>query len=367
MEESFQHYGIYYDQYQAFVLPLLNDTDLFVSHLDVLPGNREIVRSANLSIAEKGISKYMDEWDPKYGFYAYGSLGFEPILPNWYTWMPNTEGLEINKNEVAFLPKDSDLILHIHYGPFGEIQNDSTCVGLVYEKAIRKKQLQNVPYFATEFLMDTFFLKAGLKKRISSTFYIPENTYIKSITPLSHLLCTKWEVFAILPDKSSIPLLSIPDWDFHWREKYVFTDYIFLPKGTRIVGTATYDNTSKNPYNPSDPPHSMKKGPHMFDENFLCYTELLSIDQESLGNIEKPFTVTTNKLNRLKFTCQKEALYKLTLYDLTNNSSNAIIEKKYPKGQHTYKSSTLPSKKGRYAISISVDGENQDTWYFVIK
>ncbi len=367
MEESFEHYGIYYDQYQAFVLPVLNQEDKYVSHIEVIPGNKEIVRSANLSLAKKGRADKMDEWDPRYGFFAYGSIGFEAEIPNWYSWMPNTKGIELKNNEVSLIPKNSELILHLHYGPYGETQNDSTCVGIIYSSEQGKIQVQNVPFIATEFLADSFNLEAGLKKRFTSSFYIPEDSYIKSITPLAHLLCRSWEVFAVLPDQSTLPLLTIADWDFHWREKYVFNEYLFLPKGTRIVATARYDNTRENPYNPSDPSFLTKKGPHMFDENFLCYFELINSASSPFASIKKPFTVATRRLAELNFNCQKEAEYSVLVHNMTSNSSVVISEKNYAAGQHTIRSSALANTTGRYAISISSDEQLQDIWYFVIK
>lgn len=367
MEEAFEHYGIYYDQYQAFVLPTTSEEDRYISRIDIMPGNKEIVRSAYLSLSAKGDADAMDTWDPRYGFYAYGSLGFEPSLPNWHSWMPNTSGLGINENEINLLPANSELILHLHYGPYGENQMDRTCVGLVYNEGKDKTQLQNIPLLATEYLTDSFLLKAELKKRFSSSFYIPEDTYLKSVTPLSHLLCKKWEVFAVLPDRSTLPLLSISDWDFHWRERYVFKDYILLPKGTRIIGTATYDNTSQNPYNPSDPPHTMDHGPHMFDENYLCYFEFLNSNKNPTVIIKKPFTVSSSMISELIFFCQKKGSYKINVHNLNDHTSYLISEKTFPKGEHIIKSSSLPQEMGRYAISISSENQPQDIWYFVIK
>ena len=368
MEEAFEHYGIYYDQYQAFVLPLNLSEDKFVSDVEVFPGNKEIVRSAYLSVSNEGDAAKMDEWDPKYGFYAYGSLGFEPSLPNWHSWIANTDGLGTNENEYMFLPKDTELVLHLHYGPYGEIQMDSTCIGINYAENIKgKDQLQNVPLIATEFLKDSFFLESNLKKRISSQFYIPEDIHIKSITPLAHLLCTDWEVFAVFPDKSSRPLLSISDWDFHWRERYVFKDYIFLPKGTRIVCTATYDNTSNNPYNPSDPPHNMKKGPHMYDENHLCYFELIHQKPNRKITIKKPSTNLQSKLLNLEFSCTEAGTYKITAHNLTDNNVLLLSEKTYSKGIHVLRGNEFFATPGQYSISISNENEVQDVWVFVRK
>ena len=290
MSEAFEHYGIYYDQYQAFVLPTNLQSDKRIKELKFIPGNKEIVRSSYISVAKEGTAQNMDEWDPRYGFYSYGSLGFGVDQAQWYSWMPNTPSLKLKNDEVLFLPKNSEFILQLHYGPYGEIQQDSSCIALKYDDESKpKKQIQNIPLVSTQFLVDSFQLEKNLKKRYTSTFYIPEEILLRSVTPLAHLLCTRWEVFAVLPNKTTIPLLSIDDWDFHWREKYIYDDYIKLPKDTKIISTAHYDNSLDNPYNPSEPPHSMKYGPHMYDENYLCYFEFINNNEEYLSYLKKPF------------------------------------------------------------------------------
>lgn len=366
MSEAFEHYGIYYDQYQAFVLPLDFNKNKRVKQIDFIPGNKEIVRSAYLSVAEKGSANKMDEWDPRYGYYSYGDLGFDASQAHWYSWMPNTPSLQLRDKEYLFLPSEAELILQLHYGPFGEIQKDSSCITLTFDEDEKvSTQLQNIPFVSTHHLKDSFKLTKGEKKRFISSFYIPEKTKLKSITPLSHLLCKSWEVFAVMPDKTTISLLSIDDWDFHWREKYLFKDYIDLPKNTRIVCTAEYDNSKENPYNPSNPPHTMMQGPHMYDENFLCYFEFA---QELLSDqcyLEKPFTIGNKKINELGFKNNSRGKIKITVHNLDDQTENIISEKVYPKGQHRLVTSSFPNKTGRYAISLSKNDKVHDIWFFV--
>ena len=368
MNQAFEHFGIYYDQYQAFVLPVNNAQDKLIKQIHFLPGNKEIVRSANLSIAEKGKASDKDTWDPRLGFYSYAELDFNPQQPNWFNWMPNTPSSNLLSNEHLLMPANSEIILQLHYGPFGEIQKDSSCIALNYQKdPFKGTQLQNVPLISTDFLSDTFQINAGEKSRFSSSFYIPEDTQLKSITPLAHLLCTSWEVIAVLPSKETLPLLKIEDWDFHWKEKYVFSKKINLPKGTKIIATAKYDNTASNPYNPSDPPHNMQKGPHMYDENFLCYFEFAHSTKNKIGTIKKPFSVASNKVKTISFETFNKAGIQIILHDLSNQEKIIIADKIFPKGKHKILTSKAPEKTGRYAISLNSENTAQDLWYFIIK
>lgn len=366
MSEAFEHYGIYYDQYQAFVLATNIQSDKKVKQVQFIPGNKEIVRSAYISVSKKDMAAEMDDWDPRYGFYSYGTLNIDADQSQWYSWMPNTPSLNLKDDEFLFLPKDSELILQIHYGPFGEIQKDSSCIALAFDNDTDSDhQIQNIPLVSTQFIKDTFSLEKNKKKRYSSSFYIPEETLLRSVTPLSHLLCTRWEIFAVLPDKTTIPLLSIDDWDFHWREKYMYKEYIRLPKNTRIISTAYYDNSLDNPYNPSDPPHTMNYGPHMYDENFLCFFELLTENNDKLSFLEKPYSINNQKSNELSFTNMKEGEITLTVHMLHDQTEKTLSKKFYPIGTHKIYSSDFPTSKGRYAISIKQENRVQDLWFFV--
>lgn len=364
MAEPFEHYGIYYDQYQVFSLPIDIPKGKYITNVVFEPGNREIVRSANISIAPAGTSDEMNQWDPRYGFFAYGSLGFTASFPNWYSWMPHTNGLQLLENERLFLPTDSELLLHIHYGPYGQIETDSSCVHLTFaDKA--GPALQNVPFVHNALLADTFLIESGMKKRFSTSFELPVDASLRSVTPLAHLLCRNWEVFAVLPDKTSRSILSIADWDFHWREKYVFDDELALPKGTKIYTTAIYDNTSENPYNPSDPPYTMKSGPHMYDENFECYFEFAPTDTRG-SHIVKTFVSTETRVNEISFVVDLPDTITLTLHDLVTTGATELTSKWYEPGTHTIRTASLPSEPGRYCISLQAGTEIIDNWWFVI-
>lgn len=364
MSEPFEHYGIYYDQYQVFPLALDIPEGKYVKDVVFVPGNRKIVRSANISIAPTGTSHIKDQWDPRYGFFAYGSLGFICSFPNWFSWMPHTKGAQLKENELLYLAADSELLLHIHYGPYGEIETDSSCIHFIFA-GTPGPILQNVPLVHETLLSDSFLIERGLMKRVSTSFELPINVSLRSVTPLAHLLCRSWEVFAILPDKTSTPILSIEDWDFHWREKYIFQELLDLPKGTKIYTTATYDNSAMNPYNPSDPPHTMKAGPHMYDENFKCYFEFANTESNA-GYIVKPFVSAKDFTSEISFHINAPDSTTVILYDVDLQEEKILLRKFYQEGTHTIRKAHFPYKKGRYCISLETSAGMIDSWWFVI-
>jgi hypothetical protein len=71
---------------------------------------------------------------------------------------------------------------------------------------------------------------------------------------------------AVLPDGSTKGLLWIKDWDFSWQDSYFYKTPLRLPKGTKVDVTLVYDNSDRNPRNPTSPPQRVRWGRESFDE-----------------------------------------------------------------------------------------------------
>ena len=70
----------------------------------------------------------------------------------------------------------------------------------------------------------------------------------------------------MLPGGRKLTLLAIDQWDFAWQEQYRFREPVALPAGTRLEMEFVYDNSSKNPRNPSSPPKRVQWGFDSTDE-----------------------------------------------------------------------------------------------------
>ena len=72
------------------------------------------------------------------------------------------------------------------------------------------------------------------------------------------------------PDGTSERLVSVPNYRFHWQREYVLAEPKRLPKGTRLVARAGFDNSARNPANP-DPSVAVRFGEQSFDEMLMGY------------------------------------------------------------------------------------------------
>ena len=77
------------------------------------------------------------------------------------------------------------------------------------------------------------------------------DTLIYTLMAHSHSRGTGASFVATYPDGRTETLLSVPRYDFNWQTSYELTEPKLLPKGTRLVYSAVYDNSTQNKANPN--------------------------------------------------------------------------------------------------------------------
>jgi hypothetical protein len=100
---------------------------------------------------------------------------------------------------------------------------------------------------------------------------LPRDVQVYGITPHAHYLGTDMKVDAVLPDGTTQHLIRIKDWDFNWQGQYRYKEPVSLPKGTRIELEYVYDNSDKNPHNPSHPPVDVTWGEETKNEMAVLF------------------------------------------------------------------------------------------------
>lgn len=362
MSEGFEQYGVYYDQFKVFVLPTDLDEEKTVSAIEFIPGNRSIVRSCFISIDTSDRVEELDKWDPTYGYFSFGEIGFVPNDSRWYIWNPLKPMTIFPNGFSKRLPKNAKLLLHIHYGPTGVPLKDSSEVRLTFSKEKFTHSIQNVPLIHSHNLTNSPFLLPEKEViRYHAKFVVPFDMELHSLMPHSHLLGNTWEIFAVAPEtKKSQVLLKIEDWDFKWKRQYEFSNPVILKKGTIVHALAQYDNTLENPSNPSDPPRSMTWGKRMFEEMFLVYFELIPILEKneielSTHSIDKLFnpSLIINGRVDFKFFSKKNQNLSLVIYDFKKENSFEIFQNKdFPEGEHHANIQLNDLPKGNYFLEL---------------
>jgi len=74
----------------------------------------------------------------------------------------------------------------------------------------------------------------------------------------------------VFPDGREQVILNVPRYDFNWQLGYDLAQPIKVPKGTKMVVTAHYDNSANNKFNP-DPNRTVYFGNMTWEEMFTPF------------------------------------------------------------------------------------------------
>lgn len=295
------------DVYRNFAVPLNLKSDCWVTAIDFRPSARSVVHHCLFFYDTTGGARKADEEDAEPGFKggmgalsrfrkgndgAVGGLRLqgarrggrgeagEPIsFAVLGGWALGAQPLPLPDGLAFYLPAGADLILSTHFHPSGKEEAERSTVGLYFSKEPPKKRFTGIqlpPLFGALKGID---IPAGKSDyTIEESFDLPVDVKAFGVGSHAHYLGRTIRLTATLPDGTQKVLLNIPDWDFAWQERYLFEDYVALPKGTRLHATITYDNSADNPRNPSNPPARVQFGEESTDE--MGSVSLLVVPQQ---------------------------------------------------------------------------------------
>jgi len=100
----------------------------------------------------------------------------------------------------------------------------------------------------------------------TDSFVLPVDVEVRAVQPHAHYRARTVVAVAHLPAGIEQPLLRIDDWDVNWQERYTYQTPQWLPAGTTVTLTVTFDNSSANFRNPVMPTREAKWGWRSEDE-----------------------------------------------------------------------------------------------------
>ncbi len=258
------------DLYRCFVIPSSLPTDQYITELEALPGNREIVHHILIYEDTSSIPVQLDSQDPDPGYTNFGGTGsiYSKLVGVWVpgqqvTRMPAGMGIKLSAN--------TNIILQIHY-PGGTLgKTDSTEIRFKLTSTALREVAINPPLNHYQLDNGPLFIPANTTKTFTSQYLLPFEASILAVGPHMHLIGKSVTSYGVTPTQDTIPFIHIPEWDFHWQGTYTFPRILRLPIGTTLYGSAFYDNTAANHHNPNHPPQNVALGESTTDEMMLIY------------------------------------------------------------------------------------------------
>jgi len=267
------------DQYQVFVLPADPDNAVSIRALEVRPGNRNVAHHAILGLDISGTAANLDAQDPDPGYESFGGFGFSAESNFFGAWVPGALTLEYPPGIGRTVPAGSDLLLQMHYGPSPIEETDLTEINVFFSEEPIEREVET-GIMGPQHLDEFFYLPANQMRTFHGTMEVSADVSLLSVAPHCHLIGVSWDVFATSPNnQDTIPLISIPSWDFNWQGFFTFPTLTKIPAGYMLHGIASYDNTSANPFNPNDPPQNVTFGEGTTDEMFFVFFDYVLYEE----------------------------------------------------------------------------------------
>jgi len=267
------------DEYIYFRIRTNFTEDKYVRAAQIMPGNRKVVHHvlAYVQPAAMGVPSRSD-------FESYNRAVGQPIfkndgeairvtpeapvyddacgLPNggsalsgdltggrrWVLvgYAPGSTPAEFDPGIAMKIPAGSDILFQVHYTRKAEAEKDRTSIGLVFAKQAPEKLMQ------TRWVQNYYFSippnAAG--HIVKGCYTFANDVRVRSFFPHMHLRGKSMEFTAFYPDGRIESLMKVSKYDFSWQTTYILQKPLLVPKGTRIVVTARFDNSLNNRFNP---------------------------------------------------------------------------------------------------------------------
>jgi mono/diheme cytochrome c family protein len=202
-----------------------------------------------------------------------GQRSFATLLGGF---VPGTSVFRWESGVAKKVPAGSKIVLNIHYSKTsGSVEKDRSMVGLIFAKKPPEKES------LTRIITNHYFqIPPGAENhKATACWTAKDDIHLVSVAPHMHYRGKAMEVRAFYPDGRSEALVNVPRYDFSWQTLYYFKRPIAIPKGTRLMLTAYYDNSGRNKYNP-DPKQAVRWGDPTYDEMLMGLFEY-TIDKQS--------------------------------------------------------------------------------------
>lgn len=195
-------------------------------------------------------------------------------------YAPGMTPRRFDKGMAIKVSAGSKLIFQNHYTPNGTEQTDRSYVGFVY--ADPSEVTHEVMGGSCGDMAFAIPPNNGNFEVVARKLFLRDTTLL-GMNPHMHVRGKAFKYELELPDGTREVLLDVPRYDFNWQLWYMLKQPKHIPKGSRMICTAFFDNSDENPANP-DPSREVTWGEQTWDEMmFGFYSTIKPLKQQSTG------------------------------------------------------------------------------------
>jgi hypothetical protein len=254
---------------RSFVLPLGNNEPLRVRAVSWTSSEPTALHGVTLLADPHGIGAMLDGGSSAAGYDAMGDVGLLPSGTHGALGV-GLPRLQLPDGYVFELPARSDLVAEVHAQPVGRPLQLTGSVELTLHTGDEPARA----LAPLSLLVTHIDVPAGeADHRLQDEIELPCAVDLVGVLPRAGSVCRQLELTrrappgdAAAPPPADEVLLSIPDWNPHFRRPFLFREPVRLEPGTRLSARWLLDNSADNLANPSAPPKRVALGGEPDDE-----------------------------------------------------------------------------------------------------
>jgi peroxiredoxin len=168
------------------------------------------------------------------------------------------------------VPKGAKLVFQMHYTANGKAAKDRSAVGIIFAKEPPRHEVHSLPV-----LNQGIRIPAGADNYECTATYQVRNppSSVLSFMPHMHLRGKDVKCEVVYPDGKRETALWVPRYDFNWQSAYRLETPLELGIGSKVIWTAHFDNSARNPNNP-DPTREVRWGDQTWEEMMIGWTDV---------------------------------------------------------------------------------------------
>lgn len=261
MNQPFAIPGDRTEQFRLFVMPTNTTENLYIQGIDFRPGNLKLAHHARLMLDTTHSFRVDDGLALSNNTVPRADINAQLASYFWHGWVPGNFLRLYPEGIGKQLPKNSDILLNMHYSPASKPETDQSQVRIYLAKEKPRRLIKNFILDESWIVNQPFVIRANqvIKFYVRSP-QVPTDISLINVLPHMHLLGKSFKAYAITPQGQIINLIKIDEWNFNWQMTYQFEQLIKLPKNSVVYAEAVYDNTTKNLRNPHLPPQDATLG-----------------------------------------------------------------------------------------------------------
>jgi hypothetical protein len=245
------------DEIRCFLLDWPVDRDIYVTGLNVAPGNRSMVHHVivfTVDDADVDALRAQDAQDDRPGWDCHGQSGGEARpTGSLGGWAPGYRGVEFPDGLGHKVPAGSSIVLNMHYDTSSGAGQDQTSIEFQLADQVTQ-ELEGLAIGNPLWLIgDGMQIDAGDPDAMAFFSYDPTVLTTKgrpfliyAINHHMHELGSIARMAILRADGSTECLLNITDWDFDWLGEYYFEQPVLLEPGDELYIECHWDNTAAN-------------------------------------------------------------------------------------------------------------------------